>query len=62
MEYEMLHTYKGYEIRKPNGKFWLYVYKVYNGKYEWVSDYLYAKHFSLKTAQKHIKKLKATKE
>lgn len=58
MDYEMIPTFRGYEIRKPNGKFWLYVSKVYNGEYEWVSDYTYAKHFSLNTTKKHIKKLK----
>jgi len=55
MKYELVPTHKGYEIRKPNGKFYLYVSKVYDGKYEWVSDYTYAKHFSLKTAKKHLK-------
>ncbi len=56
--YELIPTYRGYEIRKLNGKFWLYISKIYNGKYEWVTDYTYAKHFSLKTAQKHIEILK----
>ena len=56
--YEIIPTHRGYEIRKPNGKFWLYVSKVYGGKYEWVTDYIYAKHFSLKTAEKHVKRLK----
>lgn len=62
MEYEILETHQGYEIRKPNGKFWLYLFKVYNGKYEWVTDYTHAKHFSLKTAQRHVEILKAMKE
>ena len=56
--YEIIPTHRGYEIRKPNGKFWLYVSKVYGGKYEWVTDYTYAKRFSLKTAKKHIERLK----
>ena len=55
---EIIPTHRGYEIRKQNGKFWLYVSKVYGGKYDWVTDYTYAKHFSLKTAEKHVKRLK----
>lgn len=58
MEYELIPTFRGYEIRKLDGKFYLYVSKVYNGKYTWVRDYTYAKHFSLKTAQKHVERLK----
>lgn len=61
MEYELIPTFRGYEIRKPDGKFYLYVSKVCNGKYTWVSDYTYAKHFSLKVAQKHIDILKSIK-
>lgn len=62
MEYEILETHQGCEIRKPNGKFWLYVSKVYNGSYTWVTDYTYAKHFSKKTAKKHVEILKAMKK
>lgn len=57
MGYEIIPTHQGYEIRKPNGKFWLYISKVYNGEYTWVTDYTYAKNFGLKTAQKHVKTL-----
>lgn len=62
MKYEIIPTHQGYEIRKPDGKFRLYVSKVYNGKYSWVTDYTYAKKFSLKTAQKHVEILKATEK
>lgn len=56
--YETIPTYRGHEIRKQNGKFWLYLSKEYGEKYEWVTDYAYAKHFNLRTAQKHIERLK----
>jgi hypothetical protein len=56
--YELIKTFKGYHIRKPDGRFYLYVSKVYNGKYTWVTDHTYAKHFSLNTAKKHVEKLR----
>lgn len=59
MEYEIYNTFRGYVIRKPNGKFWLYLSKVYKGKHIWMDDHTYAKHFTLQTAQKHIEMLKA---
>ena len=52
--YEIIGTYMGCIIRQPYGKFWLYLSNVYKGKYKWVTDHSSAKHFSLKTAQKHI--------
>lgn len=55
MKYEFYKTFKGYEIRKHNGKYWVYLSKVYKGQYTWVRDYTYAKHFSVKTAKKHIR-------
>ena len=58
MDYELVKTFMGYEIRKPDGKFFLYVKKVYKGKYTWCSDYTYAKKFSLKIAKKHIERFK----
>lgn len=60
MKYELIQTYKGYHIRKPNphNKFYLYVASVYKGNYKWVTDHSHAKHFSLETAKKHIEILK----
>lgn len=57
--YELDYTYRGYMIRKPNphGKFYLYVSGYYKGKYKWTTDFTYAKHYSLKTAKKHLNNL-----
>lgn len=52
--YEIIEKNTGYIIRKPYGKFWLYLSSVCKGKYKWVTDYTSAKYFSLKTAKKHI--------
>ncbi len=61
MTYELVSTFQGYKIRKLYGKFWLYVSKVYNGEYTWTTDYTYAKPFALKTAKRHIEKLRRGK-
>ena len=47
----------GYCIKAPNphGKYYIYVSKVHrNGKYEFTTDYTYAKFMSRKTAEKHL--------
>lgn len=60
MKYEILSGWRGCVIRKPNpaGKFYLYVSTVYKGKYTWITDHAFAKHFSQKTAEKHVAILK----
>lgn len=58
MEYEIVKTFQGYQISKPYGRFNLYIAKVCKGRYEWVTDHTYAKHFSLKTVIKHVEILK----
>lgn len=40
------------------GRPW-YLKKAYNGEYDWTRDSTYAKHFSVKTARKHIANLEA---
>ena len=42
-KYELIPCSNGYEIRKRDGKVWLYLIKVYNGEYTWGRDYTYAK-------------------
>lgn len=55
MKYEIIPTFRGYKIRKPHGKHYLYVSKVYKGKYNFVTDHAHAKTFNIKTAKKHLK-------
>ena len=43
--------------KTPNSKFPYYVSNYRNGEYTWVHDYLYAKHFSKQTAERHVKEL-----
>ena len=58
MRFEISKEEKGYIIGKPDGDFHVYVSKVYSGKYTWTRDYLHAKHFSEKTAEKHLEVLR----
>lgn len=57
VDVELVKTWQGYEIQGTdvNGKHW-YVSKVRkDGTYEWVSDFLYARHFKSESiAQKHL--------
>lgn len=57
--YHIYNTWRGCEIAKtvPGGCRNLYLGNYRLGKYEWVYDYTYAKHFSRKTALKHIYEL-----
>lgn len=57
--YSLDYTWQGYSIKKPNphGKFYLYVSGYYKGKYKFTTDHLYAKHYSLETAKKHLENL-----
>lgn len=52
---EILQTWQGYQIRQKVNSGWIYVSKVYKGKYTFVRDYLYAKNFTKRTAEKHKK-------
>jgi hypothetical protein len=36
----------------------VYLCRVYGGKYEWVTDYMYSKRFCRKTAEKHLEILR----
>ena len=59
MYYELCESWLGYMIRKPyRENHWCYVSSVYKGKYKFVVDFTHAKHFSKKTALKHIEILK----
>ena len=58
IRYELIQTHKGYTIRKPQGKFYLYVSKEHKNEYTWVTDHTYAKKFKLETALRHIEILK----
>lgn len=53
---EMLHTWQGYEIRWLDAKtgHYLYLKNVRNNVAEGVWDYTHAKHYSEKTARKHV--------
>jgi len=42
-KYELLPRSDGYEIRKRDGRKWVYLIKVYNGEYTWGYDYTYSK-------------------
>lgn len=55
---EIIKTYKGFEVRKRVGSRWMYLSGYRNGCYYWVEDYLYAKHYSRQTAEKHVAELK----
>ena len=60
IKYDTYRTFKGWEIRKTdenNKHSWLK--SVYKGKYTFVSDYLYAKHYTEKTARAIVKLLNA---
>ena len=56
-KYKLDKTYRGFQIVKNDGKCNWYLKNVYNGKYYWVRDYLYGKHYSLRVARQHINKL-----
>lgn len=61
---EMIKTFQGYELRKPDlriGKdHFLYVSKVKkDGTYEWTMDFTYERHFSEMVAKKHMEILNA---
>lgn len=58
--YEIVKTWRGCELRRKNqyGKY-EYLYKVYKGRYEWISDYTYAKQMSEATCRKHIQALES---
>ena len=53
------YTWKGYEISSffKGYKFPSYVKNVRNGRVTWVTDYLYAAHYSEKTAKKHYENI-----
>ena len=58
---DMRDTIWGYEISTVNPyapKFHMYVYKVYNGQVEWVTDYTHAKHYTKRYAEALVKKIK----
>lgn len=56
MKCEIIETYRGFEVRylEPSMNRYWYIESVYRGQYKWVSDYTYAKHFTRKTAEKHV--------
>lgn len=56
---EIIETWQGYSIRGYIDKYArpVYVSGCRKGKYILVTDYLYAKYFSEKTAKKHVKEL-----
>lgn len=54
---EIYKTHKGWNIRKREGKRWMYVAGTNKGKYSFVTDYTYAKTFSEDTARKHMETL-----
>lgn len=52
---EIYETWQGWQIRQKTNAGWIYVNKIYKGKYTFVRDYLYAKNFTKQTATKHKK-------
>lgn len=54
-------TWQGCEIvfERKGHNFPMYVRNIRNGKVTWVTDYLYAKAYSEKTAKKHNEAIKA---
>lgn len=54
MRTELIKVYDGYTVKVNN----LYINGSYGDKYFFTTDYTYAKHYSLKTATKHLNRIK----
>lgn len=53
--YELTENFGGYAIRAPHDIYgWVYFSGIYKGKYNFSTDPLYAKSYTLKTATKHL--------
>lgn len=55
-KFEKYLTWQGYAISAEvkDSKFPVYLASIYKGNYTWVTDYLYAKYMTEKTANKHL--------
>lgn len=53
-KYEAFKLANGYEIKKKDGKRWLYLSSVYLGVKNWVTDYLYSKKYKTFKAAANI--------
>lgn len=55
--WQLIKTYRGYKIRRPHKRGYLYVSNYDAGKFEYVLDYTYAKTFTERTAIIRLKEL-----
>lgn len=62
MTHELIKVFDGYQIRKKYGKRYLYIAGYRDGEYKYVTDYTYGRHYTLKTAKKHLAALDCRKD